>query len=138
MNKNLLIAAGVFTAIVVVGLFLIKKPATPPQTQGMPVPQLTTQEKIVTNEVTITGTEYSFNPASIIVKKGESIKLTFVNAGSSPHNLLIGELNIKTKTVFPGKSDTIEFTAKETGIFSFYCAIGNHQSLGMEGKIEIQ
>lgn len=125
-------------AIVVVGLFLTKRPGVSPQTQGMPVPQSTVQEKIVTNEVTITGTEYSFNPASITVKKGESIKLTFVNAGSSPHNLVIDKLNVKTKNVFPEKSETIEFTTEETGTVSFYCSIGNHQSLGMEGKIEIQ
>lgn len=140
MNKNLLIALGVFLAVIAAGLFLIRKPAT--TTKGVPVPGSDVTEKMVNEdparEITVTANEYSFNPAGISVKTGEKIKLTLVNAGSTSHNFIIDKLNVQTKLVTPGKSDIVEFTAEGDMDLVFYCGIGNHRNLGMEGKIEIE
>lgn len=123
MNKNLLIAVGIFLVMVVVGLFLIKKP---------------TNSGAKLTEITVTGNEYSYNPASITVKRGERIKLTFINAGTIVHNLVIDELNVKTKMIEPGKSNTIEFTVEGNSTLVFYCSIGNHKALGMKGELKIE
>ncbi len=140
MNRNLLIVFGVFIAVILAGLIFIKKPAT--KTAGMPVPGSTAEEKVVNEEpareITVTGTEYSFNPATISVKKGEKIKLTFINAGSTLHNLVIDSLGVQTKNVAPGKSDTIEFTVESDADLTYFCSISNHQSLGMEGELKIE
>lgn len=143
-GQALLIGVGIFVAVVVAGFFLVKKPTSPTSTQGMPLPQSTTEEKVVTEdlsparEITVTGTEYSYNPASIIAKKGEKIKLTFINAGATTHNLVIDALNVKTKMVAPGKSDTIEFTLESDTNLVFYCSVPNHRNLGMEGEIKLE
>ena len=150
MNKSLLIALGVFLAVVVAGMFLLKKPKVEAPSQGMPVPGATNVEEKVVNEdeqkeaeavvreVTVSGNEYSFNPSSLTFKKGEPIRLTFTNVGTTPHDLIIDELGVRTKTISRGKSDTVEFTVEKEGTFTFYCNIANHQSLGMEGEVKVE
>jgi cytochrome c oxidase subunit 2 len=140
MNRNWLIALGVLIAVAAAGFFFIRKPAI--KTAGMPVPESTVEEKTVNTEpareITVTGTEYSFNPSSITVKKGEKIRLTFINAGSTLHNLVIDDLGVETKKIGPGKSDTIEFSVESDANLTYYCSISNHQSLGMEGELKIE
>ena len=141
MNKNLLIGLGVFLAVVASGFFLVRKSS--PATNAMPTSgpgigeQTVSDDATPAREITVTGTEYSFNPASIAVKKGERVRLTFVNAGTTLHNLVIDELNVATKMVSPGKSDTIEFAAEGDGTLAFYCGVSNHKNLGMEGELKI-
>ena len=140
MNKNLLIGLGVFLAVIAAGFSLVGKPAV--TTNTMPVPGSSVEEKIASEdttparEITVTGTEYSFDSANITVKSGEKIKLTFVNAGSILHNLVIDELGIQTKMISPGKSETIEFTAEGNSTLTFYCGVSNHRALGMEGELK--
>ncbi|MDI6721435.1 MAG: cupredoxin domain-containing protein [Candidatus Aenigmarchaeota archaeon] len=92
---------------------------------------------IVVNEIIVHGGEYEFQPAQIKVSKGETVRLTFVNAGAVEHNLVIDELSIKTKLLKPQASETVEFVADKTGTFSFYCSVGDHRNQGMEGKLSI-
>ena len=89
-------------------------------------------------EVSVEGNEYSFSPESLSLNKGERVRLTFKNTGKLPHNLTIEGLGISSKTISGGASDTIEFTATEAGIFNFYCSVGNHRGLGMEGSLEVK
>lgn len=88
--------------------------------------------------ITVSGSEFSFTPSTIRLKKGENVKLTFVNNGQVPHDFVVDELGLKTKTLQPGQSEIINFKASQTGNFSFYCSVGGHRQAGMEGKIEIQ
>jgi len=86
-------------------------------------------------EITITGTEFSFNPSTISVTKGEKIRLTFKNSGTVIHNLNIDELSIATKTIPAGETDVVEFTADKSGTFTYYCGVGSHRAKGMEGTL---
>lgn len=151
MNKNLLIALGVFIAVIAVGAFLIGRPKTPVTTpvQQTPVAQGTTEAGTPTQEgsstsaenvreVTVSASEYSFNPSKLTFNKGEKIRLTFTNVGNMPHDFVIDELKVRTKTIGRGKSDTVEFTVEEVGTFAYYCSVGNHRSLGMEGELKVE
>lgn len=143
-TKNIWLFAGVLVAVVVAGVFLVRKPKTTATTSGMPVPGATgvEEKKVVeeeeVREIEVSGKEYSFSPSSVSVKKGEKIKITFTNNGNLPHNLVIDELGVSTKTIAPGKSDTVEFTAEGDVNLTFYCNIGNHRAQGMEGTIKIE
>lgn len=86
-------------------------------------------------EVSVEGDEYAFSPPSLILAAGETVRLTFTNNGSFPHNLTIDELGVATKTILGGQSDTVEFTVEETGVYTYYCSVGNHRALGMEGEL---
>ena len=143
MNKNIWMIGGVVVAVVAAGFFLMRKPP-PPTTSEVPAPGATgVEEKAVATEgevreIEVSGDEYLFSPSSLSVKKGEKVKITFTNNGNLPHNLVIDELGVSTKTIASGKSDTIEFTADGDADLVFYCSIGNHKNLGMEGTIEVK
>ncbi len=140
-NKGLLIGVGVFIAVVLAGGYFVlsgsqvKPSPTPTTTATEPGRTLDASE---VKEIIIEGKEYSFSPSSITVTKGEKILLTFKNTGRFAHNLTIDELKVSTKTVAGGQSDTVIFTADKSGTFSFFCAIGNHRALGMEGEMEVK
>ncbi len=88
-------------------------------------------------EIVVEGREFSYSPSSISVSKGEKVRINFKNLGNAPHNLVIDELGVSTKAIPSGASDTVEFTANKTGTFTFYCSIGNHRNLGMEGDLVV-
>lgn len=102
----------------------------------MPVPSATNTTPV--REIEVSGNEYSFSPASITVQKGEKVRIIFTNKGALPHNLVIDELGISTKTVVSGQSDSIEFVAESGVSLNFYCSIGNHKNLGMQGEIKVE
>ena len=93
------------------------------------------------NEVTLFdvhgSNNYRFNPAEIRVKKGETVRINFVN-DEGTHNFIIDGLNVRTQTISSGNVDTVTFTADEVGEFEFYCGVGNHRELGMKGTLIVE
>jgi plastocyanin len=86
----------------------------------------------------VTGTEFAFSPNTITVNNGDSVTVTFTNNGKYPHNFVINELNVKGKTIQPGESDTVSFTADKAGSFEYYCSVDSHKDKGMTGTITVQ
>ncbi len=93
---------------------------------------------MMTQELTVAGNEFSFSPSSITVKKGQTIKITFKNVGKYPHNFTISDLNLHTKTLQPGETDSIEFTADKVGTFEYMCTVDSHAEKGMKGTLIVQ
>ncbi|MDZ7587208.1 MAG: cupredoxin domain-containing protein [Patescibacteria group bacterium] len=129
--------------IIVGGYFLLKKGYRAPA--PTPAPTVTTEISPTTQaptagetEINVVGTEFSFNPASISVKTGERVKITFQNSGRAPHNLIIEGLDIATKTIGGGQTDVIEFIAPASGTYNFFCSIPGHRVSGMEGSLTIE
>lgn len=89
-------------------------------------------------EITITGSEFKFKPNLIAVNKGEKVKIIFENTGNYPHNLVIRELNIKTKLIKKGETDIIEFIAPESKTYEFICSVPGHKENGMKGELEVK
>lgn len=96
------------------------------------------QTQTQTKEITVAGSEFKFEPNIITVNKGEKVKITFKNIGNAPHNLVIPELSIKTKTIRKGEADTIEFTASVSKTYEFICSIPGHKERGMEGYLDVK
>lgn len=86
---------------------------------------------------TVTGKDFSFAPSQITVKKGDRVKITFVNAGGF-HNLQIDEFNAATKRISGGERTSMEFTADKTGSFDLYCSVDHHRALGMKGRLIVK
>ncbi len=84
-------------------------------------------------EITVTNEGFTFIPSEIIVKKGDTVRLTFKNGGGF-HDWVLDEFNAATAKISGGKSQTIEFTADIDGSFEFYCSVGNHRAMGMWGR----
>jgi len=144
MNKLVLIIA-VVLAVIIGGYFILRgkyqapisaptAPAatTPSETTGLSAPASAVKE------FTISGTEFSLNPASINVKAGDRVKIIFKNIGRAPHNWTIEGLGVSTKTIGGGQTDTIEFTASASGTYSIFCSVPGHRAAGMEGQLIVE
>lgn len=95
----------------------------------------TTQQETVIN---VAGTEYNLIPKSINLEAGKPVKIVYKNTGTLPHDLVITELGVRTKVIGGGKEDTLIFTPDKSGNFTFFCSVGNHRQLGMEGSVRVK
>lgn len=155
MNKTILIV--IIVAIAVLGgYFLLKGGYQTPTSSPTPASGVTpgtVDETTVTpegtsapeevpisavREVLVIGTEFAFSPSTITVQAGEQVKINFQNGGSAPHNLVIEDLGVKTRTIGGGQTDTIEFTAPVSGTYTIFCSIPGHKAAGMEGSLLVE
>lgn len=88
--------------------------------------------------IEIEATEFTFEPSSIEVEQGETVRLKLVNAGNISHNLHLHGVEAKTETVQAGNSDTIEFTAQDSGTVRFFCNVPGHKQAGMKGRVLVE
>lgn len=90
-------------------------------------------------EITVatdTGSALKFDPVQITVPAGSTVRLTFSNKATVPHNLVFDDpIGAATENVVdPGASQTIEFTAPDPGEYTFVCTL--HP--GMEGTLVVE
>ncbi len=86
---------------------------------------------------TLTAKNFSFDPAEIKVKKGDKVKIILNNVEGF-HDWVVDEFNASTKRIQGPSSDTVEFIADKTGIFEYYCSIGEHRAMGMKGNLIVE
>ena len=88
--------------------------------------------------VTITATEFKYDPATINATPGQTINITLKNTGSVDHTFVFAPANFKM-TVSAGKSDTKTFTAPAAaGSYDFSCDVAGHKEAGMVGKLIVK
>ena len=142
MNKNWLIAVAVVVVLGVGGYMVLQggsKPSTSVVTSPTQMTAPVREAKEPTEgEIVVEGDEYKFLPSSISLTAGEKVKITYKNTGNVPHNLVIDELGVETATIVGGKTASVEVTPTKTGTYTFYCSVGNHRALGMEGMMEVK
>jgi len=88
----------------------------------------------------VTGTEYSFSPANVVVTGGRRLTVTLANKGSLAHNLRLerdGREAGGTPTFQGGRSRS-GTVALEPGRYRMVCTVGDHERLGMVGTLEIR
>jgi plastocyanin len=97
-----------------------------------------TENPTKTQELIVEGNEFSFSPSTMIIKKGQPVKITFKNTGSFPHDLAIPQLNTATTTIQNGQETSVEFTPQTTGTFNYLCTVGTHAEKGMQGTLIVE
>ena len=85
---------------------------------------------------TVEGKNFSFAPSAMTVKKGDTVRVTFKNVGGF-HDFTLDEFRAQTKTINTGEEATVEFVADMSGMYEFYCSVGNHRQLGMRGTLTV-
>jgi len=88
-------------------------------------------------EFTVVGVPFSFNPAEIRVKKGDTVRIIFRNEKGT-HDWVIDEFNARTKILQVGQTETIQFVANKAGTFEYYCSVGTHRQMGMKGNLVVE
>jgi len=97
-----------------------------------------------------------FEPRSLTVKRGETIRLKLVNQGAMDHELVLAtrEENDKHaiemmknpdmehddpngRRLAPGASDEIVWHFDKAGTFDFACLIPGHRDAGMHGSVVV-
>lgn len=87
--------------------------------------------------VDVTAKNFSFTPTEIRAKQGDKVTINFTNSQGF-HDFVIDEYNVKTDTIGAGKTAVVTFTADKKGTFAYYCNVGNHRAMGMEGKLIVE
>ena len=88
--------------------------------------------------ITVTATEFKFEPATLTVGRGETINLTVKNTGAIEHTWVFKAVGFKM-TVGPGKAETKTFTAPTApGTYDIDCDVAGHKDAGMSGKLVVK
>lgn len=119
---------------------LSSEPVT--ESSAMPAPSTPDTTEMIAEEqvkeITVEGSEFTFSPATLTLKKGEKARLTLKNTGKMPHDFVVDELSVQTKTITSGEQDVVEFTPDKIGTFEYYCSIGQHRANGMTGMLTVE
>jgi plastocyanin len=89
--------------------------------------------------IEVSATDFAFSPSSPSAPAGE-VTFAVSNDGAAPHTIEVegpnGDEELEP-TLEPGQSGELTVDLSEPGTYTFFCPIGNHRELGMEGQITI-
>lgn len=107
-----------------------------------PAPTPTPVEPTVTPTPTVqifevAAKSFSFTPAEIRVKKGDTVRIVLSNTGGF-HDWVLDEFSVRTPMIKDGETATVEFVADKTGSFEYYCSVGSHRQMGMKGMLIVE
>lgn len=83
---------------------------------------------------------FGYSQTTINVSPGDIVTITLINS-SGNHDWVVDEIpGAATKIISSGATDTITFTVPQNAegkTYTFYCSVGNHRTLGMEGNFVV-
>lgn len=111
-------------------------------------------------KVTVTMTEFGFEPNVIQTVAGSPVELTLVNKGAIEHDFVIevipvadisssnsgehhmstdehSEYDLHTSTA-AGETSTLTFTPTEPGTYQIICSVPGHKDAGMTGELIVK
>ena len=97
----------------------------------------TTTTQTSVKEFSITASEWAWDPSTITVKQGDTVKLALTSIDVT-HGLSIPAFNVN-KQITPGATARVEFVADKKGTFPFACSVfcgSGHGS--MTGKLVVE
>ena len=143
-NKSTIITIAVIIALVVgIGAFALSSDEAGTGTDTTtPAPESSSVEEsstVADQILDIDMSNFKYSENQISAQPGETITINLSVSGGS-HNFVIDELDVKSQTFGSGGSDSVTFTIPEDAAgktFAYYCDIGNHRALGMEGQLVV-
>jgi uncharacterized cupredoxin-like copper-binding protein len=111
-------------------------------------------------KVTVTMSEFAFEPASITVAAGQPVEITLVNEGAVEHDFAIevipaddvstqgsmsghamtdehSEFALHTATG-PNETSVLSFTPTQPGTYKIICSVPGHLDAGMTGELIVK
>lgn len=142
INKTAVVFGGVLLLTILIGALYYTSTISYGQSALSPTttptsPPITQAAKNTLQEFTISGSNFKFDPQEIIVKKGDTVKITFKNSGGM-HDFVLDEFNVKTKRLTTGAQESVQFVADKSGSFQYYCSVGQHRAMGMWGTLNVE
>ena len=149
MKGGLIIGVIILVVIVLLGFSFLKAPSQEEFTEEVPISieeetgidesipeELEEIPSPVVKEFTITASNFKFEPSNLAVNQGDIVKITLINEGGT-HNIFFEEYNEGTSIASSPITQTLEFVADQAGSFAFWCEVGTHRALGMEGTLVV-
>ena len=87
-------------------------------------------------ELRVTGREFSFSPAEIRLRLGETVNVVFDNRGHMFHTLTISGLGLDLRAN-GGDQIAAALRADRPGTYPFVCGVSGHAEAGMRGNVII-
>ncbi len=84
-------------------------------------PETTIATSAQVKEFTMTAKQWDFQPSTISVNQGDTVKL-HINSIDVKHGFGLPTFNVQEE-LEPGKTIDIEFVADKKGTFSFFCTV---------------
>jgi len=105
--------------------------------------------------ITVQAFEWGYEPETLVLQRGEQVRIVLDNDGTILHNFKIDDLEadlIESVSTGPlsggedqvfvgadqGQQGTLTFVPLQAGEFSFYCTLEQHRQLGMEGTLIVE
>jgi|AntRauTorckE6833_2_1112554.scaffolds.fasta_scaffold12670_1 plastocyanin len=93
-----------------------------------------------TKSFTIDSFSFGYSLSTLNVSPGDVVTINLTNSGGK-HDWVVGEISgARTAIINGGQSDSITFTVPQSAAgktYKFYCSVGNHRALGMEGNFVV-
>jgi plastocyanin len=92
-----------------------------------------------TGAFTITLDDYTIRPQKVRVPKGERLTVTVRNAGRLGHTFRIRSANhnVMNLTTIPPNGTRSRSFKLAAGTYTMFCALSNHEELGMSGTLVV-
>ena len=90
--------------------------------------------------VQVVADEYSFDPETIVLTGGGKLEVALENDGSLAHNLRVldGATELGGTPTFSGGQTRTGTVEVEPGEYKLVCTVGDHEELGMTGKLTVK
>jgi plastocyanin len=88
-------------------------------------------------EVRVESKEFSFAPAEIRLRAGETANVRFDNRGHMFHTFTVGELGLDLRAN-GGDQIVGSIRGERAGEYAFICTVSGHAQAGMQGKIVVE
>lgn len=88
-------------------------------------------------EVEIHTVDIAFDPKELTIPADTDVKVKVTNKGVLQHDFHVDKLNITSKLLNGGESDTVTINAK-AGEYDFWCTVPGHKEAGMVGKLTVK
>ena len=102
----------------------------PPNVNATPAPS----DKPIDREIKITARNLRFDPASVVVKTGETVKFTITNQDAVAHNFISQDGNIAYTPLPPNATQSVVWLAQEKGTYTALCTL--HAGMQMQVVVE--
>ena len=93
-----------------------------------------------TRTISVSETDFALAPKDLTVKSGTTVTFDVRNDGATTHSLEVegpeGESELE-QDLAPGDSRQPEVTFSKPGTYEWYCPVGNHKEMGMEGTVTV-
>ncbi len=92
-----------------------------------------------TASLTVTTTEWRFDPAALHLRAGQSVTLSVTNVGVELHTFTVPKLGIDSGPLQPGALRELTFTAPpDRDRYDALCTFPGHEEAGMTGSLVVE